>query len=170
MEGVALLAQRAAFSDLEQFANKHPDVPNPEKCQRKLRLDLAVRGCNLELDAQTDSVHQLREVFASAPTTDAKAASGVFLACTLGRTEQHASALKALDDLLSEDCLPPIDHGWVLVQRSRIKTETGDVSGARNDAVAAQRFFVGDADDITVSALASAAAWVLFETASIQRS
>lgn len=162
VEGVALLTE-GRIQDLEQFANKHPDVPNPENASANSdwtwRFVAAIWNW-----AQTDSVHQLREVFASAPTTDAKAASGVFLACTLGRTEQHASALTALDDLLGEDCLPPIDHGWVLVQRSRIKAETGDISGARDDAVAAQRFFVGDADDVTVSALESAAAWVLFET------
>lgn len=166
VEGVALLTE-GRFRDLKQFANKHPDVPNPESASANSdwtwRFVAAIWNWAL-----TDSVHQLSEVFASALTTDAKAASGVFLACTLGRKEQHASALTALDNLLSEDCLPPIDHGWVLVQRSRIKAETGDVSGARDDAVAAQRFFVGDADDITVSALASAAAWVLFETASFE--
>ena len=166
VEGLALLTQ-GRFSDLEEFAEEHPDVPRPETANVSSdwtwRFVGAIRNW-----ARTDSVHQLNEVYASAPTTEAKAASGVFLACTLGRTEQHLSALTALDDLLSEDDLPPIDHGWALVQRSRIRAETGEVPGAREDAVAAQRSFLGDADDVTVSALASAAAWLLFETASFE--
>ncbi len=41
----------------------------------------------------------------------------------------------------------------------------GDLSGARDDAVAALRTLAGDEDDLTVSALASAATWQLFATA-----
>ena len=166
VEGLALLAQ-GRFRDLKRFAREYQSVPNPANANAS--SDWTWRFVAGIWDwAHTGSVHQLRDVFDSATPAHARAASGVFLTCMLGRTEQHTLALTALDDLIGDDSLGPIDHGWVLVQRSRIRVETGDVSGARGDAVAAQRCFRADADDITVSALASAAAWLLFDTASFE--
>ena len=82
-----------------------------------------------------------------------------------GGSSSTQPPLEVLDSLINSDQLQPVDHGWALVQRSRTRAEVGDVTGAQADAVAAQRDFAGDSDDVTVSALAAVAAWQLFATA-----
>lgn len=162
VEGVALAAQ-GRFVALKEFAEKHSGVPD---------LEHPAPGCDwtwLFMAAiwhwsATGSVERLRSVFDTAPTEYAKAASGVLFACALARLERHSEALQVLDGLVTRDRLQPVDHGWVLIQRSRMRLEVGDIAGARADAVEAQRDFVGDADDVTVSALAAAAAWQMFMT------
>jgi hypothetical protein len=113
----------------------------------------------------TDDYTRLSDVFESAPDPPSSAAAGVALCCTMLREESHGEALRLLDRLVDSDALNPVDHGWVLVHRSRIRAKMGDLTGARADAADAQRHFLGDAGDGTVSALASAAAWYLFTTA-----
>lgn len=159
VEALALVAQ-GRFRDMGTFADKHPSVPHPERCcgtDWTWRFVAAVWNW-----ATTDRIEQLETLFRSASTQEAIAASGVLLACALRRLNRHSTALAVLDDLVNSDNLWPVDHGWALVQRARVKTEIGDTAGARQDAVEAQRSFQGDDDDITVSALAAAAAWHLF--------
>ena len=162
VEGVALAAQ-GRFVALKEFAEKHSGVPDLEDPTPSCDWTWLFMAAIWHWSA-TGSVERLRSVFATASTQQAKAASGVLVACALARLERHAEALEVLDGLITRDKLQPVDHGWVLVQRSRMRAEVGDVAGARADAVEAQRDFVGDADDITVSALAAAAAWQLFMT------
>ena len=161
--GVALAAQ-GRFKDLKRFSEEHPSVPDLEDpapgCDWVWLLMAAIWQW-----ASTGSPEPLRSVFESAPDSRRAAASGVLLACALGRLEKPEAALEILDGLIDGDELQPVDYGWVLVQRSRIRAEVGDTSRARADAAAAQRDFSASVDDVTVSALAAAAAWQLFMTA-----
>lgn len=162
-QAVALLSQ-GRLRELIQFAEQHPSVPDPRSssagCDWTWRLVEAIWTW-----AMTDAVDHLEDVLESARTRDAAAASGVLLGCAQQRLERHEDALAVLDGLESRNDLLPVDHAWVLVQRGRVRAEVGNIAGARSDAAGAQRRLAGDEDDITVSALAAAAAWLLFATA-----
>ena len=162
LQAVALLAQ-GRLRDLIRFAEKHPSVPDPRSSHTG--SDWTWRFVEaIWTWAMTDSVEQLEDVLESAHTRDAAAASGVLLACALQRLERHEDAQAVLDRLVSRNDLLPVDHGWVRVQRGRARAEIGNAAGARSDAAGAQRSLAGDEDDITASALAAAAAWLLFAT------
>ena len=159
----ALLAQ-GRFRYLKGLSDKHPSVPDPQ--QRFAGREWGWRFVAAVWHwATTDSVEQLEEALAEARTAPEEAASGVLLACALHRNERSDRALEVLDGLADGDRLLPADHGWVLVQRARFRTETGDLAGAQADAAEAQRCFAGDQDDVTVSALAAAAAWQMYSAA-----
>ena len=161
--GAALLSQ-GRFRDLTLFAEKHDSVPDLR--QLYSGRDWGWRFVAAIWDwAQTDAVDKLEAVFAEARSPEEAAASGIVLACALHRIEKCDQALEALDKLADRGDLSPVDHGWVLVQRARFRTETGEFDGARVDAVRSQRCFVGDRDDVTASALAAAAAWQLYAAA-----
>ena len=163
VDGAALLAQ-GRFFDLVQFAEKHESVPAPT--QPYTGRDWGWLFVAAIWDwALTDSVERLEAAFAAARSSEETAASGVVLACALHRLERCDRALEVLEGLVDGDDLSPVDHGWVLVQRARFRTEVGDFDGARLDAIRAQRCFLGDRDDITASALAAAAAWQLYAAA-----
>ena len=161
--GVALAAQ-GRFRDLKRFSEQHssvPDLENPgQGCDWVWQLMAAIWQWE-----STGSTEPLCSVFESAPDAGCGAASGVLLACALGRLEKPEAALEVLDKLIEGDELQPVDYGWVLVQRSRIRAEIGDIAGARGDASAALRDFAASPDDVSVSPLAAAAAWQLFMTA-----
>ncbi len=156
-EALALLSQ-GRFLDLQTFAEHHQSVPDPGDSSpvREWRWSFVRAMWNW---ATTDRIDGLTKAFGRAPDTSARAASGALLTCALLRQELHRKALDLLDGLLDGDDLGPVDQGWVLVQRARVRAELGDVQGGRNDAADAQRQFLGDTDDVTVSALAAAAAW-----------
>ena len=164
-EAIGLLAQ-GRFHDLLRFAENHRHVPDPKDAASSpswlWRFVAAIWDW-----ATADSVELLTAVHSSADTNDRIAASGVVLACALRRIEQHDTALGVLDESVRGDGLSPVDHGWVLTHRSRIKSDAGDLAGSIHDAAEAQRNFAGDQDDITVSALVAAAAWQLFANASL---
>ena len=162
VEAVALLAQ-GRFRDLKKHADQHEGVPDPEHSPVSEWTWGFVAA--FWMWATTGDVVQLRDAFNDAPNKEAKAASGVLLACALRHHEQYKDSLDVLSRLLGGDDLRPVDHGWILVQRARTLADLGDIPQARKDAVTAQQAFQGDQDDVTVSALASAAAWLLFTTA-----
>ena len=163
LQGAALLAQ-GRFGDLFRFAEKHKSVPDPRQpySGRDWGWSLVAAFWHWAL---TDSADRLEAALASARTPAEAAASGVLLACALHREGRCERALEVLDGLIGGDTLAPADHGWALVQRARLRAETGDFEGCRADAAEAQRCFRGDADDVTVSALAAAAAWQLYAAA-----
>lgn len=161
-EALALCAQ-GRFRDLLMFAEAHASVTDP----RELYAGRDWRWMFVRAFwqwATSDQVDDLRVALDRAPDGQCKAAAGAVLACALLRKEAITEALSLLDNLVAKDDLDAVGHAWILVQRARIRAEVGDVPGARADAVEAQRQFPGDADDVTVSALAAAAAWLLFTT------
>ena len=163
VQGAALLAQ-GRFPDLVRFSDAHQSVPDPRQPYTGREWGWRFVAAFWDL-ASTDSVDLLEAAHASARKPEESAASGVLLACALHREGNCGRALEVLDGLVEGDELAAADHGWVLVQRARLRTETGDFEGCRADAAAAQRHFRGDADDVTVSALAAAAAWQLYAAA-----
>ncbi len=87
-QGLALLAQ-GRFRSLKTFADEHPDdVTDPVGYGGSDWTWQFV--CSMWDWAMTDSVDRLRNVSGSAPTEDAKAASGVLLACALQRLSKHS--------------------------------------------------------------------------------
>ncbi len=162
-EALALCTQ-GRFVDLERFSEKHGSVPDLHQPYSGHDWRWSFVRAFWTWVAE-DDLEALARALDAAPDVEGRAAAGVLLACALLRAERPQDALALLDRLVSNDELTPIDHGWALVQRARLRAESGDVAGARADAVDAQRQFAGEADDVTVSALAAAAAWLLFTTA-----
>ncbi|MCQ3804573.1 MAG: DUF4365 domain-containing protein [Acidimicrobiia bacterium] len=163
VQSVALLAQ-GRFRALEILVGERLNVPDPgDSVELSWTWRFAVA---LWKWARTGHLDPLKKVFEEANTSEEKAASGVMLACALRRHERYMDSVKVLSRLLDGNDLAPVDHGWVLVQRARTLADLGDIPQARRDAVEAQQAFKGDHDDITVSALAAAATWLLFTTAS----
>ena len=163
VQGAALMSQ-GRFGDLVRFAEKHQSVPDPQQPYSGKDWGWSFGAAFWDW-AFADSIGGLEAALASAPTPAEAAASGVLLACALHREGQCERALEVLDGLIGGDALAPADHGWALVQRARFRTETGDFEGCRADAAEAQRCFRGDANDVTVTALAAAAAWQLYAAA-----
>lgn len=164
-EAIALTSQ-GRLQDLIRFADKYRTVPDPlgKRALRDWRWNF--------LRAQwrwvtTDDSHALHAVVETAPDEPSRAAASVLLACAWLRTEQHQDALKMLDGMIDKDESWPVDQAWLLVQRARIHAELGNFDEAREDALNAHRNLGGDMNDVTVSALASAAAWQLFSTAGL---
>lgn len=162
-EAAALIAQ-GRLVDLERFAEAHGSVPAPggHDTQRDWRWSFVRAFWKWALEGATDP---LRLAADEAPDSPSEAAAVVVLACALLREERHEDALRVLDGVVARDELGPVDLAWVLVQRARVRADIGDIPAARTDGVDAQRQLVGDANDVTVSAIASAAAWQLFTTA-----
>jgi hypothetical protein len=165
VEAVALLAQ-GRFRDLVAFAEQHPEVPDP-RGEPPEGSDWAWSFTAAIWDwATTDSVDRLRASFASASTGSEKAASGVFFACALQRVQSYgkgvepqarqSEAIAVLDELMQEGDLGASDLGWVLVQRARSKSESGQDDEAKSDADMALSKFL-DTGDVTTTALAGAA-------------
>jgi hypothetical protein len=95
------------------------------------------------------------------PNPASRAAACVVTACALMDAERHTDAVALLSE--QPDDAHPVDWAWMLTQRAR--AQIGDVAAARQDAAAALRALVGDPDDVTASAIAAAAAELLFQTA-----
>ena len=108
-----------------------------------------------------DAVEPLRSVVETSPDPARTAASGVFAACALARAERHREATSLLAPLVEDDQMGPIDRAWVLVQRARASSEIGDLSRCNADAVAARDLLEGLPDEITKSAIAAAAEWLM---------
>lgn len=162
-EAIALICQ-GRLADLNLFAERHRTVPDPsgKRALRDWRWNL-VRA--LWHWVTTDDPQALREVVKKAPDEPSRVSASVLLTCAWLRAEQHEDALSLLNALIEEDKSWPVDQAWLLVQRARIRAELGDLDGARDDALGAPRNLGGDANDVTASALAAAAAWQLFSTA-----
>jgi hypothetical protein len=164
-EALALIAQ-GRLHDLLTFAERHAEVPDPEQDAPSGDWRWSfVRA--LWVWVTNDDITLLRVALDSAPDTFAQAASAVVLGCALLRQESHHEVIVVLDELIGRDQLGPVDQAWLLVQRARVRADIGEVAGARADAADAQRHLVADADDVTGSALAAAAAWQLFSTADL---
>ena len=165
VEGIALLVQ-GRFDDVDEFAKQHAEVPHPKDEPTEGEDWTWSFAAAIWNWAETDSVDRLRAVYQSAPGGTEKAASGVFLACTLrrfhvqgeatGPRDGHGEATAVLDELVKGADLDPADLGWVLVQRACTTLDVGNDDDVRSDASAALRNFV-DGSDVTVTALAAAA-------------
>ena len=159
VEGVALLVQ-GRFREFSVIAGRHEEVPDPREPDDG--ADWAWRFVSAIWDwAFNDAVEPLRSVVETSPDPARTAASGVFATCALARAERHPESISLLTPLVEDDQMDPIDRAWVLVQRARASSEIGDLSQCNADAVAARDLLEGLPDEITKSAVAAAAEWLM---------
>ncbi|MGI5413871.1 DUF4365 domain-containing protein [Streptomyces chartreusis] len=161
-EAIALVSQGRA-SDLKRYAKANPPLQQLEHQTgwrwRFLRAYLrAVEAGDttalMELAAAKESQHPKHTYRRAA----AAVACAVFLA-DAERWDEAESTLAAAGDDLS-----PVDHAWVLIHKSLLAGERGDVTHARSLAAESQRAVALDSDDVTARAIAAAAAAFLFES------
>lgn len=159
VEAVAMLTQ-GRFRELSVIADQNEEVPDPREPDAE--TDWAWRFVAAIWDwVFNDAVEPLRTIVETAPDTANAAASGVFEACALARLERHHEAIPLLSRLLEDGQMEPIDRAWALVQRARASSETGDLRQCNADALTARELLAGLPDEITKSAIASAAEWLV---------
>ena len=155
VEGVAMLTQ-GRFRELSVVAEQNEEVPDPRELDTG--ADWAWRLVAAIWDwAFNGPVDPLRAVAETAPDPARAVASGVFAACALARAELHDEAISLLTPLIGNGDMDSIDHAWLLVQRARASSEIGDLNQCNADATAAKELLEGRPDEITKSAIASAA-------------
>ncbi len=161
-EGLAILA-RGSVSRFEGFGEQHASVPklNEANDHKDWRWRFAAALARYVLGNES----AVGGLIDSAPNAAAQVAARVLQACELHDGEEYDHAIKVLTEQIEADNANPTDQAWLLMQRARIRADTGAVADARNDAVAAQVMLVGDEDDLTASALRGASGWLLFQTA-----
>lgn len=150
-EAVALLAQ-GDFRKLDEIVDRHDEVPGPESVLTDANWDWQFTAAIWDW-LVTQSIGKLKNVYETAPEGHRAAASGVLLACALGRRERHEDAITVLDGLIDRDDSDALDRAWVLAQRARWRADLGDFDGAQSDAADARRLLDGVHDDGLVSAL-----------------
>ena len=159
VEAVAMLTQ-GRFRELSIIADRNEEVPDPRELDAE--ADWAWRFVAAIWDRVfNDAVEPLRSVAQTAPDPACAAASSVFAACALARAERHQEAISILVPLIEDGQLGPIDRAWVLVQRARASSEIGDLSRCNADATAARDLLERLPGEITKSAIAAAAEWLV---------
>lgn len=167
VEAVALCAQ-GRVNDLDGFAEKFSEVPDLQDLRGNMAWDwrfaaaLRARVCD-------GDVEQLREAAASAPDPARRAAAVVALACGLYGVGRLDDAMAELSKVITGDASPPVDHAWLLVQRSRFDLELGEIGDARSDAMAAAKCLAGSEGDVSASAVRAAAASLVWSAAAWQQ-
>lgn len=160
-EGVALLMQ-GRVRDLTSFSEHHPSVPSPDIASASDDWGWQFLGALWRWLVGSDA-KSLAEVAAEAPDWPRRVAATVAQACSLMDNDSFNEALSILDRLVAEDGAGPVDLAWLLVQRGRIRMELGDDSGAHDDALASAKALVGQGDDVSASAVAASAEWLLWQ-------
>jgi nuclear transport factor 2 (NTF2) superfamily protein len=74
-------------------------------------------------------------------------------------------AVELLASALARDEAEPVDHAWLTLQHARMCAEVGRLDEARSQAISVQRIGLTSPDDVTATAIAGAAAELLFNTA-----
>ena len=159
VEGVAMLAQ-GRFRELSVIADRHEQVPDPRELDAGTDWEWQFVAAIWDW-VFNDTVEPLRSVVTTAPDPACAAASGVFATCALARAERHQEAISLLAPLVEDGQSGPIDRAWVLVQRARASSEIGDLSRCNADATTARDLLKGLPDEITKSAVAAAAEWLI---------
>lgn len=93
-----------------------------------------------------------------------RAAAVVCAACVALDNDRYNEAFDLLDSEIARDQASPIDSAWLKVQRARVQADTGNIQAARDDALTASKALSNGADDVTASAIAAAAANILWRT------
>ncbi len=100
---------------------------------------------------------------AALQTADREDWRAAALSSLVARYFEHsrlAEAKKLLDSEISRDKAEPTDHAWLLLHRSRIRAELGEIEGALEDAKLAQNSLGKRSDDVTAMLLF----WVALRT------
>lgn len=129
-EAVALLVQ-GRLRDVRMFADQHASIPDLDGAARS--KDWRWRFvAGLGRLVTTGDLSLLTAAVDDAPSPEARAAVSVVLACAYMDAERYDDALTLL--LAGLDEFAPVDHAWVLTHRARVRSEIGDLTGARQDA------------------------------------
>src|SRR5207302_560222 len=113
-------------------AEQHEQVPDPrsDEMHRDWRWRLVRAFWKW---VETDEVADFKALADKAPDPAAKATVSVLLMTGLRRAERTKEALNIADELVAADDLWPVDLGWVLVHRARLKVEIGGIEEATSD-------------------------------------
>jgi hypothetical protein len=162
-EYLALVVRRRSFQ-ISGFQREFPDLLKPNKLKEnsdwRWRFALAV-GQWLDNDQTSD----LRSLLLSAPSPTSRSAAAVVLAASYFESGDFSETQRLLDEFVELDFSSPVDLAWLLVHRATVRSELGEVAGARSDAARATQALRGDEDDPTAALLAGVAANILFVTA-----
>ena len=159
----AALIVLGRLRDLSYFSEQHQSV--------KAGLDPATEDSDwrlvqaLYLGLTEDEPQGLESWLVTPGNEPQRAVASVILAAMLVELERHEDATAVLDQIIDDDKQSPIDHGWASIQRARARAEIGLLDDARIDADTAIRDTLGAEDDVTASAIASSATWLLYSTA-----
>lgn len=164
LEAISLLCE-GRIRDLDIFTEKQSTTPSPADALTSKDWLWRFYGA-LYLAVSENKYGVLQDSKNDAYSAEQRSAACVTAACMLMEEEKYNEALSLLSEEIERDEATPTDFAWLLTQRGRLRAETGDVAGAREDAARAQRELIGTTDDITASAIKSAAASLLFDTAS----
>lgn len=99
-----------------------------------------------------------------APDRAARAAAAATAAASLVEEGRVDEAIKLLEAELARDVSEPVDNAWLTLQHARTCAEVGMLDQARTAAISAQRVLVTNPNDVTATAIAGAAAELLFNT------
>jgi hypothetical protein len=160
---VGLVVERR-INDYQRFAEIQPDVPSLGDAEHS-----AVWGWRFVWSV--DSYFQGRGQPAldraeDAPDSAARTAATIVAMCALSVADRHAEANALAARVLVESSdLTPADEAWLLIQRARALVQLGAVEDGRIVAMEGQRLLSGEPPDVTVSAIAGAASWLLWSTA-----
>lgn len=161
-QAVAMLMQARLF-ELEQFAAEFPEVPRAAEAEERddwtWRLFAA-----LYARVTASATDRLLARVDDAPRPAMRAAAAVAAASALIEDGDANQAVELLDRALDGDDAEPVDHAWLLVHRARCRAEIGELTAARENAVAAQASRAAAPNDATASAVAASAAVLLFNT------
>ena len=162
-QALALLVQSRVL-DLERFAAEHAQVPTlAESAESKLWAWRFVGALGDRLT--TGETGRLLQAVHDAPDPAARTAATVTAAAALLEGGHLDEAVELLASALARDEAEPVDHAWLTLQHARMCAEVGRLDEARSQAISAQRIGLTSPDDVTATAIAGAAAELLFNTA-----
>jgi hypothetical protein len=104
-------------------------------------------------------------VVSDAPDSATRSAATVAASASLVKASRADEALELLESALARDEASPVDHAWLACQHARACAEVGRLDEARSVAVDVLNVRVTHPADITATAIAGAAAVLLFNTA-----
>ena len=161
-QAIALLVQARVF-DLERFAAIHADVPSLDEAAQSQHWSWRFVGA-LGHRVTTGEICRVLQVIDDAPDASAQTAATVTAAVGLLEEGRVDDALELLEVTLARDEAEPVDHAWLTLQHARMCAEVGRLGEARAEAISVQKIQVTSPDDVTATAIAGAAAELLFNT------
>ena len=163
-QATAMLVQ-TRLMELAQWAETGADVPAMDDAHES--PEWGWRFAAALYSRITDGDHsQLLDVFEDAPDAPGRVAATVATASALIEDGEIEIALDLVERAIERDEADAVDHAWLHVQRARGRAEIGLLAEAREDAAGAQAARSAAPSDATASAIAGAAAVLLFNTSS----
>lgn len=161
VQALALVVERR-LRDLERFAQQHETVPSPDSC---LQHDAwGWRFVGVVQECLAGRYAELASLIEEATDNSGRAAALAFGAASLRVANRHRDAHALLEVALKNYEFEPVDRAWLMVHRSLLQVEYGAPVPAHQDALSALGLLGVFEQDVTASALAGAAASLVWET------